>query len=226
MIRKILLFCLFFILIFFTGLFFIKISVFAPTKIFLVTTFVPVKNGELVESTPAIIPTPIPTLIPTSRPKKNNSVGDTSPWGIATQIGEHTWTMKVGEDSKMATAAEILKAVNDYRQKSGSQILVLDSKLTAYAQSRADFFYSEDKLDSHVGFINFLDNEDGFNKLGFSQLGENASLGYQLNGVHLIEWVYAGDDAHNKNQLNNSWDHVGIGVKGTASCLIFATGKF
>jgi len=218
MIRKILLFFLFFVLIFFTGIFFIKISVFAPTKNFLITTFVPANV------TPIIVPTPI--IIPTSPPKKNNSVGDTSPWGVATQIGEHTWTMKVGEDSKMATAAEILKAVNDYRQKSGSQILVLDNKLTAYAQSRADFFYSEDKLDSHVGFINFLDNEDGFNKLGFSQLGENASLGYQLNGVHLIEWVYAGDDAHNKNQLNNSWDHVGIGVKGTASCLIFATGKF
>lgn len=218
MIRKILLFFLFFVLIFFTGIFFIKISVFAPTKNFLITTFVPANV------TPIIVPTPI--IIPTSPPKKNNSVGDTAPWGIATQIGEHTWTMKVGEDSKMATAAEILKAVNDYRQKSGSQILVLDSKLTAYAQSRADFFYSEDKLDSHVGFINFLDNEDGFNKLGFSQLGENTSLGYQLNGVHLIEWVYAGDDAHNKNQLNSSWDHVGIGVKGTVTCLIFATGKF
>lgn len=154
------------------------------------------------------------------------SVGDTAPWGVAVQIGEHTWTMKVGEDSTMATANEILKAVNDYRQKFGSQILTLDNKLTSYAQSRADFFYSIDKLDSHAGFINFLDNEDGFNKLGFSQLGENSSIGYQLNGVHLIEWVYAGDEAHNKNQLNTSWDHVGIGVKGTATCLIFGTGRF
>ena len=185
-----------------------------------ITTFSPVNIS------PIIIPTPISTVIPKPHPKQNNSVGDTALWGVATQIGEHTWTMKVGEDSTMATAAEILKAVNDYRQKSGSQILTLDNKLTAYAQSRADFFYSEDKLDSHVGFVNFLENEDGFNKLGFGQLGENSSLGYKLNGVHLIEWVYAGDDAHNKNQLETSWDHVGIGVRGTATCLIFATGKF
>ena len=187
-----------------------------------ITTFSPAKNGELAESTPT--PESIPTIIPNTVITK--TVGDTSPWGVATQIGEHTWTMKVGEDSAMATAAEILKAVNDYRQKFGSQILTLDNKLTSYAQSRADFFYSEDKLDSHVGFVNFLENEDGFNKLGFGQLGENSSLGYQLNGVHLIEWVYAGDDAHNKNQLETSWDHVGIGVRGTATCLIFGTGRF
>jgi len=211
MIRKFFLFCLFFI---FTGLFFIKIPVFAPTKNFLITTFSPSN----------IILTPKPTTIPTPKTTPT-SVGDTSPWGVATQIGEHTWTMKVGEDLTMATATEILKAVNDYRQRYGSQILVLEPKLTSYAQSRANFFYSEDKLDSHIGFTNFLENEDGFDKLGFSQLGENTSLGYQLNGVHLIEWVYAGDEPHDKNQLDSKWDHVGIAVKGTATCLIFATGK-
>lgn len=216
MIRKIFLFCLFFVLVVFIGLFYIKISVFAPTKKILITTFSP----SNITPTPKSVPTIIPTTVITK------TVGDTSPWGVATQIGEHTWTMKVGEDSNMATAADILKAVNDYRQKFGSQILTLDNKLTSYAQSRADYFYSEDKLDSHVGFVNFLENEDGFNKLGFSQLGENSSLGYKLNGVHLIEWVYAGDEAHNQNQLETSWDYVGIGVKGTATCLIFGTGRF
>lgn len=221
MLRKIFLFCLFFILILISSLFLIKINVFAPTKNVLITTFSPAnisptKNSELVESTPT----------PTSHPNQNNSIGNTDPWGIAVQVGEHTWTMKVGEDLTMATPDEILKAINDYRQKFGSQKLTIDNKLTSYAQSRADFFYSVSKLDSHVGFINFLDNEDGFNKLGFNQLGENSSFGYKLNGVHLIEWIYGGDDAHNKNQLNKDWDHVGIGVKGTATCLIFGTGKF
>lgn len=195
-----------------------KITTFSPANI------TPIKNSEFAESTPT--PTLIPTPIPTSRPNQNNSIGNTAPWGVAVQIGEHTWTIKVGEDSVIATADEILKAINDYRQKFGSQKLTLDSKLTNYAQSRADFFNSVGKLDSHTGFVNFLENEDGFNKLGFSQLGENSSIGYKLNGVHLIEWIYAADDAHNKNQLNVDWDHVGIGVKGTANCLIFGTGKF
>lgn len=174
-------------------------------------------------STP--IPTPtlkpqiikkIPTPFPTDTP---------DPWGVARQVGEHTWTMKIGQDSTMATPAEILSALNEYRRRYGSQILTLDSKLVAYAQSRADYFFQRKNIDSHVGFNNFLEKEDGFNKLGYTYLGENISYGYQLNGVHLIEWIYAGDEPHNKNQLDSKWDHVGIGVRGTATCLIFATGK-
>jgi len=172
-------------------------------------------------SLPTLTPKPqiikkIPTPLPTDTP---------DPWGVAKQIGEHTWTMKIGQDPVMATPTEILSALNEYRHRYGSQILTLDSKLAAYAQSRADYFYQVKDIDSHVGFNNFLEKEDGFNKLGYTYLGENISYGYQLNGVHLIEWIYAGDEPHNKNQLDSKWDHVGIGVRGTATCLIFATGK-
>jgi len=125
----------------------------------------------------------------------------------------------------MATPIEILSALNEYRRRYGSQILTLDQKLTDYAQSRVNYFNQIKNIDSHVGFNNFLEKEDGFNKLGFTYLGENISYGYKLNGVHLIEWVYAGDEPHNKNQLDTKWDHVGIAVKGLATCLIFATGK-
>jgi uncharacterized protein YkwD len=68
-------------------------------------------------------------------------------------------------------------------------------------------------------------NNDGFGKLGFSSLGENSSYGYLLEGVHLIEWVYAGDAPHDNNQLNSEWSHVGIGVNGTATDLIFGGRK-
>jgi uncharacterized protein YkwD len=188
-------------------------------------------------STPTIFPTPtsipdntkpvpIPSLmiIPTIT-LKNITANNTQPWGIAQQISEHTWTMKVGEDSVMATPSEILIALNIYRVNHGSQNLILDQKLTNYAQSRASFFVSNKGLDSHQGFNNFLEKEDGFNKLGFTWVGENASFGYRLNGVHLIEWIYAGDEAHDKNQLDNRWNYVGIGVVKTATCLIFGTGK-
>ena len=62
MIRKIFLFFLNFILIFFTGLFFIKIPVIAPIINIPITTFSPAKNGELAESTPT--PTEIRDLKP------------------------------------------------------------------------------------------------------------------------------------------------------------------
>lgn len=179
---------------------------------------------------PTIIPAPtiiIPRAIITKTPtvKPITSSGNNDPWGVAKQIDEHTWTMKIGEDSTMALPQEILIALNEYRKVYGSQKLGWDEKLAHYAQSRADYLYSIKGVDQHKGFSNFLDNEDGFNKLGFTWLGENISYGYRLNGVHLIEWIYAGDEPHNKNQLDSKWSSAGIGVKGTATCLIFATGK-
>lgn len=172
-------------------------------------------------------PTILPTILPTPKiiKTKITPTDDPTPWGIAKQVDEHTWTMKIGEDPVMATPTEILNALNAYRQRYDAQVLTMDTKLTAYAQGRVDYFNEIKNIDAHAGFNNFLQNENGFNKLGFGYLGENISYGYRLNGVHLIEWVYAGDEPHNKNQLDTKWDHVGIAVKGTATCLIFATGK-
>lgn len=180
-------------------------------------TFIPASTA-----TPTTIPTPIPTLqnvIP------NLSEGDTFPWGIAQQIDEHTWTMKIEQDPVMSTPQELFQALNAYRQVHGSSILEWNQTLADYAQSRAQFFVDQKTLDSHAGFQNFLENEDGFNKLGFRGLGENASYGYRLSGVHLIEWIYAGDEPHNKNQLNPDWHYVGIGIVDTASCLIFGANR-
>jgi uncharacterized protein YkwD len=159
-------------------------------------------------------------LTPTLKPT------DSEPWGVSKQIGEYTWTIKVGEDEKIATPKEILEALNEYRKVQGSQILTWDEKLANYAQERSVYLNKIKSVDQHEGFNDFLKNQDGFNKLGFTALGENISYGYKLNGVHIIEWMYAGDKPHNDNQLNNRWDHVGIGVDGLATCLIFGTGKF
>jgi uncharacterized protein YkwD len=177
--------------------------------------------------TEKMIPTVMPTLEPTKKIiKLPTPTPDDEPWGVAKQIDEVTWTIKIGEDEKMATAKEILDALNEYRKVQGSQMLTWDEKLGNYAQERAKYLNSIKTVDKHVGFNDFLENQDGFNKLGFNLLGENISYGYRLNGVHTIEWMYAGDKPHNDNQLNNRWDHVGIGVDGLATCLIFGTGKF
>jgi uncharacterized protein YkwD len=183
---------------------------------------IPVDVMEIVEKTTTIAPSP--TLVkkrPTAKPTIDNE-----PWGVAKQVDEVTWTMKVGEDEKMATAGEVLKALNEYRQRYSSQVLNWDEKLGNYAQSRAKYLNSIKNVDKHEGFNKFVENEDGFNKLGFTMMGENISYGYRLNGVHVIEWMYAGDKPHNNNQLDNRWNYVGIGVDGLATCLIFGTGKF
>ena len=179
-----------------------------------------------------VIPTVSPThkiITPTAVLKRkiySTPTPDNEPWGVARQIDDVTWTMKLGEDEKMATAREIWDALNEYRKTHGSQILNWDTKLADYAQSRAKYLNSLKNVDGHKGFSNFVQNEDGFNKLGFTALGENISYGYRLNGVHIIEWMYAGDKPHNDNQLDNKWNYVGVGVDGLATCLIFGTGKF
>jgi uncharacterized protein YkwD len=168
--------------------------------------------------------TPTDTPMPLSpAPTTNNT--DNTPWGVAKQIDTDTWTMKIGQDNRMATPQEILDALNNYRQRYGRGQLAWDQKLIDYANSRASYFTSLNKLDSHAGFLDYVHNQDGFHKLGFASLGENSSIGYTLEGVHLIEWVYAGDKPHNDNQLNPQWQYVGIGVNGSATDLIFAANK-
>jgi uncharacterized protein YkwD len=160
----------------------------------------------------------LPLLSPTIIPSKDA-------WGVAKQVDEHSWTMRVGEDQVMATPHEIFDALNVYRQRNGRGSLSWDDGLANYAQKRAGYFASIGTVDGHKGFSDFLNNEDGFHKLGFAALGENASFGYRLQGVHIIEWVYASDKPHNDNQLSSNWSHVGIGVSGTATGLIFGGRK-
>lgn len=139
----------------------------------------------------------------------------------AHQIGPHTWTVTVTPDRTEATAQQIFQALNAYRTQFSVGQLVWNADLAAYAQSRAQYYVSLGKLDDHIGFINFLNNEDGFQKLGFDSVGENASLGFILTGTHLIGEVYAADAEHNANQLNPQWTEVGVGVSKNATDLVF-----
>ncbi len=175
-----------------------------------------------------------PSTSPTSKssalviPKEQvtyHKTTDQDQWGVAKKIGEHTYTIKVGEDARMGTAQEIVDALNVYRRAQGVGELTVDSKLTEYAQSRADFFKTQKTTDAHAGFSNYLDNEDGFTKLGFTKLGENSYYGGPLFGVHLIEWVFGASPEHNSNQLDSSWNYVGVGVNSTAVNLIFGGEK-
>lgn len=144
-----------------------------------------------------------------------------TPPGDIQKIGEHTYTMQFIPDAQMASAMEIFQALNLYRQKNSVSSLIWDTSLISYATSRADFYSSVGKLDDHAGFIDYVNNHNGFSQLGFNKLGENAAIAGPLSATHLIEKVYAGDPEHNANQLNVSWTHIGIGVHGTFTDIIF-----
>jgi uncharacterized protein YkwD len=174
--------------------------------------------------TTEVVPSPTKTVVKKNLTPTKTPI-NTDPWGVSKQIGEHTWTIRVGEDATMTTAKEVFEAINEYRRAKGSQVLTWNDNLANYAQTRADYLNSIKLVDGHKGFDDYVKNQDGFNKLGFNSLGENISYGYKVSGVHLIEWVYAGDEPHDKNQLDNKWNFVGIGIKGLATCLIFGTAK-
>lgn len=156
---------------------------------------------------------------------EKNNASSSAGWGKSQQIGPHQWTINVGKDAHAATPQELFLALNSYRQRNGREVLQWDDKLGSYAQQRAEYFTKQNHLDEHAGFNDFVNNQDGFHKLGFVDLGENASIGYRLEAVHLIEWVYAGDVEHNDNQLSAQWSSVGIGIDGMASDFIFGGTK-
>lgn len=181
---------------------------------------------------PSLLPTPSPSPIRTNRLKIQRkpieiivspSPGpDNEPWGVAKQISEHSYTMKIQQDSQMTTVPELFEALNTYRKTKNVGPLSFDARLAEYAQTRADYFESMQKTDEHAGFKEYLSNDENFKKLGFGSMGENSSWGYKMTGVHLIEWIYASDTGHDNNQLDPGWTSVGIGISGTASELIFA----
>ncbi len=178
-------------------------------------------------------PTPLPTPILTSTPTRApvylppvtltptpSSLG----WGQTQKIGDHTYTTRIGMDLQNGTPKEILDALNRYRGTKGRPPLSWDQGLADFAKSRAEL-YAKSGLDGHKGFTDYVNNNDGFHKLGYYQLGENGSTGYTVNAVHLIEWVYASDAEHDNNQLSGEWSNVGIGVSGTSNDLIFGGKK-
>ena len=195
--------------------------------------------GEIVfyQETPTITPTPFPTVVPTATPTIGPTAtpvitqapvqtqSNTESWGEAKQINDNTYTIKVKNDSQMAKAEEVLTALNNYRTTHGVGTLSWNTNLANLAQSRADQFNREQKLDGHAGFNQLFSDPNNMKTYGFMRMGENSSFGFTLDGIHLIEWVYAADAPHNNNQLDPNWTDVGIGVNGTASDLVFGGNK-
>lgn len=192
----------------------------------LVTTSAPVKmTRTFVSVTPTLSPIPsssvTSTLFPTTPLTTSITDPDADkPWGQAWRMDDGSYTFKIQEDPIMSTPRELADAINRYRETKGVGRLEWSDTLSAYAQNRSEYM-AQSGTDHHAGFNNFVQNEDGYAKLGFNCLGENMSEGFRLSGTHLVEWMYAQSPGHDANQLNPIYSRLGVGISGTTSVLIF-----
>lgn len=154
--------------------------------------------------TPTPSKTPQPTSTPTSTPKPSPTV--------------------LGTQTSAITKDTVLQALNTYRAKNGVAALQIDNTLQDYAQGRADYLKSLGKLDNHAKHSEFMAN-DGFAKLGFNAVAENQGYNYKGDATGLIEKFYASSSGHNKNQLNSLYTHIGIGINGPFTDLVFGGRK-
>ena len=177
-----------------------------------------VENSSLKPTlSPTLTSTPTPTQYVIPAP---TSIADDKPWGQAWRQDDGSYTLKIQEDAVMSEPRELADAINRYRETKGVSRLEWSDALSAYAQTRAEYI-AKNGSDHHAGFNNFIQNEDGYNKLGFNCLGENMSEGFRLSGTHLVEWMYAQSPGHDANQLNPIYSRVGVGISEKISVLIF-----
>ncbi len=177
-----------------------------------------VENSSLKPTlSPTLTSTPTPTQYVTPTP---TSIADDKPWGQAWRQDDGSYTLKIQEDAMMSDPRELADAINRYRETKGVSRLEWSDALSAYAQTRAEYI-AKNGSDHHAGFNTFIENEDGYNKLGFNCLGENMSEGFRLSGTHLVEWMYAQSPGHDANQLNSIYNRVGVGISEKISVLIF-----
>jgi uncharacterized protein YkwD len=170
--------------------------------------------------------TPIPTVHPNPTPTTIPATTTNNPQYTAQKVGDSTWRIiNIKNDSQMASSQDIFNALNSYRSIHGAGNLSWDDTLANFAQSRANTFTSINGLDGHSGFKNFMNN-DGFSKLGFNYLGENSAyLGGPMNGERIIKEIFGADSTHDNNQLDPSWQYIGVGINGNAVNINFGKNK-
>lgn len=169
-------------------------------------------------------PTPKPTNTPTSTPNPPAATINPSKY-TAEKIGDTTWRVtNVKNDSSMASANDVVNALNSYRSEHGRGQLTVDLNLSTFAQERSSHFNSRGDLDSHAGFRDYMNN-GGFEKSGFNSLGENsAKLSGPMSGERIVKEIFGADSEHDGNQLDN-WTHVGVGINGNFINVNFGKNK-
>lgn len=190
-----------------------------------ISAVVPVPATRLIATPSATLTaTPAPTKTTLNVPTPKTQTIQTSqpvPWGTTEKLGEGLYRTYVANDPAMGTPAEILQALNSYRRAHNAGYVFSDDKLCSLAQSRAQEQDKLGNLDEHKGLIDYMADQSHWSYLNVTGIGENASYGYVLSGVHLIEWVFDSDEEHRENQLNPDWALACAGVSGVTVDIIF-----
>jgi len=150
----------------------------------------------------------VPTKVTVNAPTTKTQAIQTSqpvPWGTTEKLGDGLYRTYVANDAQMGSSEEILNALNNYRRSHNSRELSSDQGLCTLALRRAQEQEKLGNLDEHKGLISYMDDPNHWKELNVNAIGENASYGYTLSGVHLIEWVFDSDVEHRTNQLNPDW---------------------
>lgn len=184
---------------------------------------VPIFHKDAIDSSPISVDVPVEI---NRNPTSNHTTPAPTPSEV-TKIGSYTYQVRIGSDERMATPTEIRDALNEYRNTHGKSELKWDEVLGQYAQTRAKYFSDNQILDEHEGFRRFVNNDNGFEKLGFDSLGENSAYlsGGELMAGTIIEKLFASDIYHDNNQLDTKWTHIGVGIEGLAINVIFGGNK-
>lgn len=197
------------------------------------TLISPVATEAIPTQTPTPTPTPEPTIpppTPTRKPTPTATPAPVTPQNpsqyTAEKVNDVTWKVSnVQNDDRMANPQEVFNALNSYRSAHGVSVLSWDTKLSDFAQGRADTFSKNGSLDSHAGFTSYMNN-GGFTASGFNGLGENSAfLAGPMNGDRIIRDIFGADSSHDGNQLDPSWTHAGVGVNGRAVNVNFGKNK-
>lgn len=153
--------------------------------------------------------------------------GGIKKWGTAKKVEgtQYGWSLEIENDFHMTTEKELFDALNTYRLKNKKPKLEWSGSLATFAKRRGDELNKNSGVDEHRGFKDYIRYSENRMILGFRRLGENTSCGYRMTGVHMIEWIFAGDIPHDENQLNSRWTHVGIGVNNICVSLVFGNGR-
>lgn len=121
----------------------------------------------------------------------------------------------------MPSAQQIFSEINKYRAQHGTAQLSWDGYLAGYAQNRA----------VHIDQLGHLDTDSDLRKLslghgntfyGFQRVGEIGSYGEPDSSDSLINSLYT---LYNDVMTDPGWTHMGTGVSGKATSVIFGGEK-
>ena len=107
---------------------------------------------------------------------------------------------------------QILKVVNEAREKEGLQPLKYNDKVAAVAQLRADEMnknkYFEHERPNHTSWVT------AYQELGvdYTIAAENIARGFSQPETVVAAWMAS--EGHRKNILNPKIEYMGIGISG------------